>query len=191
MKKIFSTLIIAGLFVSGCANRGIVKETAQPQAQNQISAEQKQTNDTSADIKPSQETVTSKELAPTPPVDSMSLFKELQAKMMDIHFDFNGYIIRNDEKFILKHVADTLRKNNSLRVTIEGNCDERGTEEYNLALGDRRASAAKQYLLSMGIQAGRMDTISYGKDKPFCTEHDEACWRENRRDHFVLSNGNR
>lgn len=174
MKKIFATLIIAGLFVSGCANRGIVQETAQPQSQNEISAEQKQTNDTSADIKPSQETVTSKELAPTPPVDSMSFLKELQAKMMDIHFDFNGYIIRNDEKFIFKHVANTLRKNDNLKVTIEGNCDERGTEEYNLALGDRRASAAKRYLLSMGVQAGRMDTISYGKDKPFCTERDEA-----------------
>ena len=111
--------------------------------------------------------------------------------MKDIHFDFDRYIIRNDEKPILKQVADTLRKNGNVKVTIEGNCDERGTNEYNLALGDRRAKAAKDFLLSLGIQAGRMDTVSYGEEKPLCTESNEACWAKNRRDHFVLDGGKR
>ena len=187
MKKIFSTLIIAGLFVSGCASKGVVKETEQPQSKKQMSAtEQKQTNDKSADKEASQETVASKESDKTTSVDSMRLLKELQAKMMDIHFDFDRYIIRNDEKPILKQVADTLRKNGNVKVTIEGNCDERGTNEYNLALGDRRAKAAKDFLLSLGIQAGRMDTVSYGEEKPLCTESNEVCWAKNRRDHFVL-----
>ena len=176
--------MIAGLFVSGCAHKGIVKETEQPQQKNQISAtEQKQTNN-----KPtvSQETVTSNESDKTASMDSMRLIKELQGKMRDIHFDFDKYIIRNNEKPILNQVADTLRKNGNLKVTIEGNCDEKGTTEYNLALGDRRAVAAKEYLLSQGIQSGRMDTISNGKEKPLCTESNEACWAKNRRDHFVL-----
>jgi peptidoglycan-associated lipoprotein len=189
MEKIFSTLIIAGLIVSGCSNRGIVKETEQLQSQNQISAAQKQADETPADRKTSEETVTSRELAPTPHADSMGLLKELQAQMRDIHFDFDLYTIRSDEKIIVNKIAAILRKNNSLKVTIEGNCDERGTEEYNLALSDRRASAAKKYLLSLGVEAERMDTVSYGKDKPLCTEHNEACWRENRRDHFALSEG--
>jgi len=186
MKTIFSTLIIAGLFVSGCAHKGVVKETGQPQQKDQIPVtEQKQTNDKATDKKVSQETVTSKE-SDKASADSMRLIKELQEKMRDIHFDFDRYIIRVDEKPILHQVADTLRKNGNLKVTIEGNCDEKGTTEYNLALGDRRAVAAKDYLLSQGIQSGRIDTISNGKEKPLCTESNEACRAKNRRDHFVL-----
>ena len=133
-----------------------------------------------------QEDVSSKELTNTPPTDSLSLIKALQAKTRDIHFDFDRYFIRTDDKPILNEVAATLRKNRNLKVTIEGNCDEKGTTEYNLALGDRRAVAAKEYLLSQGIQSERMDTISNGKEKPLCTESNESCWANNRRDHFVL-----
>ena len=189
MKKIFSALIIAGLFVSGCAHKGVVKETEQSQQQTQPAADQKTKQmDGQADKKISQETVSSKDSSNTQPVDSL-LLKELQAKTRDIHFDFDRYIIRNDEKPILRQVADTLSKNGNLKVTIEGNCDEKGTTEYNLALGDRRAVSAKEYLLSQGIQSGRMDTISNGKEKPLCTESNEACWAKNRRDHFVLAKG--
>lgn len=187
MKKIFSTLIIAGLFVSGCAHKGIVKETGQPQQNNQTAVtDQKQTNDKMKDNKVPQETVISKD---SDSEASMRLIKELQEKMRDIHFDFDRYIIRDNEKPILKQVAETLRKNGNLKVTIEGNCDEKGTTEYNLALGDRRAVAARDYLLSQGIEAGRIDTISNGKEKPLCTESDEACRAKNRRDHFVLAKG--
>jgi len=183
MKKIFSTLIIAGLFVSGCASKGTVKETSQPQ---QKATQQEQIKDKLPEKKASQETVSSKETAKTADLDSLRLVREMQAKMKDIHFDFDRYIIRNNDKPILKQVADTLRKNGNVKVTIEGNCDERGTNEYNLALGDRRAAAAKEYLSSLGIQSARMDTISNGKEKPLCTESNEVCWAKNRRDHFVL-----
>ena len=74
-----------------------------------------------------------------------------------------------------------------IRFTIEGHCDERGSEEYNLGLGDRRANAAKQYMVSMGIGEDRIQTTSYGKERPFCTEHNEACWQQNRRAHFVMN----
>ena len=190
MKKILSTLIITGLFISGCASKSTVKENGQPQSKKQKSAtEQKQTQDKEADQKLSQETVTSKDFDKTASMDSMRLIKELQAKMMDIHFDFDKYSISNDDQPILKQVADTLRKNGNVKVTIEGNCDERGTTEYNLALGDKRANAAKDYLLSQGIPSGRMDAISYGEEKPLCTESNETCWAKNRRDHFVLDEG--
>jgi peptidoglycan-associated lipoprotein len=74
-----------------------------------------------------------------------------------------------------------------VKVTVEGHCDERGSTEYNLALGDRRAQSAKDYLVSLGIAGDRMQTVSYGKERPFCTTHDEACWHQNRRAHFVLA----
>ena len=183
MKKIFSTLAIAGLIVTGCASKGVVKETSQPQ---QKATQQEQIKDKVTEKKVSQENVASKESAKTADTDSLRLIKEMQAKMKDIHFDFDRYIIMSGDKTILKQVADTLRKNSNLKVTIEGNCDERGTNEYNLALGDRRAKAAKDFLLSLGIQSGRMDTVSYGEEKPLCTESTEACWAKNRRDHFVL-----
>ncbi len=178
MKKIPAMLLIAGIFIWGCASKGTVKETAQPQ---QKVAEQKQSNDKEA--KKESENVSSKKSAD---LDSIRLIKEMQARMKDIHFDFDRYVIKTDDKPILKIVAEALRKNSTLKVTIEGNCDDRGTNEYNLALGDRRATSAKEYLLSLGIESGRMDTVSYGEEKPLCTENTESCWAKNRRDHFDL-----
>ena len=83
--------------------------------------------------------------------------------------------------------ADFLRNHPQVKVTIEGHCDERGSTEYNLVLGDRRAAAVKAYLVSLGISADRMNTVSYGKEKPFCTESNEECWQSNRRGHFVMA----
>jgi peptidoglycan-associated lipoprotein len=183
MKKILATLAMAGIIISGCASKGTVKETSQPQ---QKATQKEQIKDKMAEKKVSQETVSAKESAD---LDSLRLIREMQAKMKDVHFDFDRYAIRNDDKPILKEVAETLKKNSTLKVTIEGNCDERGTNEYNLALGDRRATAAKDVLLSLGIQSGRMDTVSYGEEKPLCTQNSETCWAKNRRDHFVLDGG--
>jgi peptidoglycan-associated lipoprotein len=185
MKKIFPILIIAGMFISGCAHTSAVKETAQPEPQKQMPAtEQKQIENKQANKQAPQENIASKEVPP--PVDSLSLMRAMQAKLKDIHFDFDKYIIRNDDKPLLKQVADTLREHSDVKVIIEGNCDERGTTEYNLALGERRAVAAKEYLSSLGSESGRMDTVSNGKEKPVCTESNEACWTKNRNDHFVL-----
>src|SRR5258705_85192 len=93
--------------------------------------------------------------------------------------------IRRDARDALTKTAEFLRNNPGVRVTIEGHCDERGSTEYNLALGDRRAGAVKQYLVSLGISADRISTVSFGKEKPFCTQSNEACWQQNRRGHFV------
>jgi peptidoglycan-associated lipoprotein len=103
-----------------------------------------------------------------------------------IYFDFDKSFIRDDAKAVMKANAEWLKANPKATVKIEGNCDERGTIEYNQALGQRRAASAKKYLTGMGISGHRISLISYGKEKPICTDHDEACWQKNRRDDFVI-----
>ena len=106
-------------------------------------------------------------------------------EVRDAYFDFNKADIRPDARTALAQTAQYLRSYPTERVTIEGHCDERGSTEYNLALGDRRASAAKQYLVSLGISADRINTVSFGKEKPFCMQSTEDCYQQNRRGHFV------
>ena len=124
--------------------------------------------------------------APPPPPPAGPSVDELFLKeVRDALFDFNKADIRPDAREALGKTAEFLRNYPQVRVTIEGHCDERGSTEYNLALGDRRANAAKQYLVSLGISADRMTTVSFGKEKPACGEHNEQCWQQNRRAHFV------
>ncbi|HTV39454.1 MAG TPA: OmpA family protein [Candidatus Sulfotelmatobacter sp.] len=103
-----------------------------------------------------------------------------------IHFDFDSAVIRDSEKDNLTQVAAALQSDKTVKLMIEGNCDERGTEEYNRSLGERRAEAAREALVGMGIDPARIHTLSYGKDKPVDNGHDEAAWSKNRRDDFVL-----
>lgn len=107
----------------------------------------------------------------------------------EIFFDFDRYDLRPEARETLKVNADWLKSNPSARVEIEGHCDERGTSEYNLALGAKRAQAAKDYLITLGIAAGRLSTISYGEELPVCTEKNEQCWQRNRRARFVIVGG--
>jgi peptidoglycan-associated lipoprotein len=109
--------------------------------------------------------------------------------LVDIHFEFDKYAIRSRDAEILDANARWLRANKDALVLIEGHCDERGTEEYNLSLGDRRARATVDYLVAQGIAPARMVTISYGKERPQCTDHNEACWAKNRRAHFLVKRG--
>ena len=104
----------------------------------------------------------------------------------DIYFDFDKSNIRSDAREILKANADNFLKNSAASIVIEGNCDERGTAEYNMALGQRRAQEAKKYLVNLGVKGSKITTISYGKEKPIDPGHDEDAWAKNRRDHFVV-----
>lgn len=106
----------------------------------------------------------------------------------DAYFDFNKADLRTDARTALAHDADYLRAHPYLKITVEGHCDDRGGEEYNLGLGDRRAAATKDYLVSQGIPANRIQIVSFGKEHPFCTADDDACWQENRRGHLVGNN---
>ena len=105
--------------------------------------------------------------------------------LADIHFDFDKSAIRAGDAKILDATAGWLKDNPKALVLIEGHCDERGTNEYNLALGERRAEAARAYLVSQGVDRARMSTISYGEERPSCTQSTEACWARNRRGHFL------
>ncbi|MFQ5525995.1 MAG: peptidoglycan-associated lipoprotein Pal [Thermoanaerobaculia bacterium] len=105
----------------------------------------------------------------------------------DIFFDFDKYDLRPDARERLRKNADFMREFPDFTYGLEGHCDERGTNEYNLALGERRANAAKDYLVALGVESARLRTISYGEERPFCTTHDETCWQLNRRGHFVMT----
>lgn len=113
--------------------------------------------------------------------------KEIEAKSLfnNILFDFDKYNIREDAKPSLKSVADWMIKNKDAKMVLEGHCDERGTNEYNLALGEKRAKSARDYLVSAGVTKNRLDTISYGEEKPLCKEQTEDCWQKNRRVQFI------
>jgi len=117
-----------------------------------------------------------------PPLPFDELFRQ---NVRDAFFDYDKYDIRPDARDALARTAEFLRRYPESKVTIEGHCDERGSLEYNLALGAERAEATKKFLTSLGIDATRMNTVSYGKERPFCNEHDESCWQQNRRGHFV------
>ncbi len=125
---------------------------------------------------------------PPPPPPQPSLDELFLKEVRDAYFDYDKADIRPDAREALAKTAEFLKNYPQIKVTIEGHCDERGSTEYNLGLGDRRASAVKQYLVSLGLSADRLSTVSYGKEKPFCTEHEETCWQQNRRGHFVKAN---
>ncbi|MBI4467575.1 MAG: peptidoglycan-associated lipoprotein Pal [Acidobacteria bacterium] len=116
----------------------------------------------------------------------ISLEEAFVQRIRHAFFDFDKADLRPDARVALTQSAEFLREYPEARVLIEGHCDERGSTEYNLGLGDRRANAAKDFLVSLGISASRIQTVSYGKERPFCFESNEECWQENRRAHFVL-----
>ena len=107
--------------------------------------------------------------------------------LTDAYFDYDQSDLREDARTALAGDAEWLKKYPTVQVLIEGYCDERGTGAYNLALGDRRANAAKEYLVSLGIDGSRLRTVSYGEERPFCTDSNESCWQQNRRAHLLIT----
>jgi peptidoglycan-associated lipoprotein len=107
--------------------------------------------------------------------------------LIDVLFDLDSSTIREDSRGSLQKNADWMKRWGSTRVTVEGHCDERGSSEYNLALGERRANAVKAYLAGLGIAADRVAIVSKGEETPVCTDSNEACWQQNRRGHFVIT----
>jgi len=164
-----STLVFLGLLLTlalsaGCASRKQVT-TAEPAPPPPPPAE------------------TKTETPPPPPTSTEQ--EKPQLTLQDAFFDFDDFSLRSDAKASLDADAKYLEQNSGANVVIEGHCDERGSVEYNLALGEKRARAARDYLVSYGIAGGRMTTISYGKERPFDPGHDEGAWAKNRRAHFV------
>jgi peptidoglycan-associated lipoprotein len=138
--------------------------------------------------------------APQPPPEQtpqLNEYEQLRQKsidelekmglLQDIHFDLDRADLRDTDRGVLSQNADTLKKFDFLRITVEGHCDERGSVEYNLALGERRASAVRTYLTSLGVGGDRVTVVSKGKEQPFCNQESESCWQQNRRGHFVIT----
>lgn len=121
------------------------------------------------------------EVAPTPP-----LMPAESLMLGDIFFDFDRFALRGDARATLEANANHLKEQDGWNLTIEGHCDERGTEAYNLVLGERRADAVRQYLVELGVPESKIRITSFGKTRPFCFEHNDECWQENRRAHFVI-----
>lgn len=178
MKRFLVLAVILGLVGLGCAQKKVAAPPETPTAEQKKGAEE--------GAKKGREKVTEEQIAKVESKEMPSKVEEVSGMFADIHFDFDKYDIKDDDKATLKSVADYGIKNTSQKVLIEGHCDERGTSEYNLGLGDRRAKATKDYLVSLGIPSARVDIISYGKEKPLCNEHTEDCWAKNRRAHFVM-----
>jgi len=114
---------------------------------------------------------------------------ELNAEkpLQDVFFDYDKAVLRDDARAAVQKNAEWLRRWTGARILVEGHCDARGTSEYNMALGERRAAAVRDYVASLGIAADRVMVVSKGKEAPFCTEESEACWSQNRRGHFIIS----
>jgi peptidoglycan-associated lipoprotein len=134
--------------------------------------------------------------APTPPaalseeeVFARKSVEQLNAEhpLGDVYFDLDESDIRADGRTTLQKDADWMKRWTTVQVTLEGHCDSRGSSEYNLGLGSRRATAVKDYLVSLGVPAARVTLVSKGKEQPFCTQEEETCWQQNRRGHFIIT----
>ncbi len=114
---------------------------------------------------------------------------ELNAKrpLGDVFFDYDESTVRDDARAALQGNAEWLKRWTSTRITVEGHCDSRGSSEYNLGLGERRATAVREYLASLGIAGDRVTAVSKGKEQPFCRDETESCWSQNRRGHFIIT----
>ncbi len=171
-------ILCFGLIMIGCPKKTTVREEPKEQAAK-AEAEKRET-ETKA-----KEQFEKGLVAKQTPGIAGEVFES--ALLKDIHFDFDKYDIRPGDAALLKENAALLNKYTNVRIQLEGHCDERGTVEYNLALGERRANSAKNYLVSLGISPARVSTISYGKEKPLDPAHNEAAWAKNRRAHTVVT----
>jgi len=159
---------LVALFAAGCAKKAQEAPPVPPPAP------------------PVTEPATPTPVPPPTPEPSTPAPKVTASDFADAFFDFDSYALREDAKATLDKDAKLLRDNPDVSITIEGHCDERGTVEYNLALGEKRSGAARDYLVNAGVEASRIQTVSYGKERPFAEGHDETAWAQNRRAHFVL-----
>ena len=197
---ILLVIVCLGLVISACAKKTVVREEPSTQSSDRPIALSEPAKE-----KDTPETIT-KEATEAPIIkeEETKVVREEPAKkepeifvpqkpealeghvIKDIYFDYDKYDIRPGDAEILKENATLLMKSPAVTVQVEGHCDERGTDEYNLALGERRANSVKNYVVSLGIEASRVSTISYGEENPLSREHDEEAWAKNRRGHFVV-----
>jgi len=179
------SLLLAGLIISGCAKRPATTAATSAPAPAPRAAAPATAAPAPAAPAPGPSAAPAPATAAPTTRPSPKEFTE-SAALKDVFFEFDKYDIRPEDTKTLDANATWLKSNADNLVLIEGHCDERGTNEYNLALGERRAKAAMNYLVSQGVQANRITIISYGKERPVCNEQNESCWSKNRRAHFLV-----
>jgi peptidoglycan-associated lipoprotein len=187
----FCLCLLVVAMLSGCASRKIVT-TVEDQSRVPGPTPQAQTPVAEAKVSPpipppvvEEARVAEQPVAPAPPSQQPVPQARPIPDLSDIFFDFDRFVIRDDARSGLETNAGLLKSQSGVKILIEGHCDERGTSAYNLVLGERRAQAVAQYLRDLGIPSLQMQITSYGKERPFCAEHSEACWQSNRRAHFT------
>jgi peptidoglycan-associated lipoprotein len=184
---IVATLVIGTALFAGCAKRPATTAASAP-APTGAAATTTGTGGTAATPAPPPATLAPPAATATPTPAARPQPKEFVAvaDLKPIYFDFDKYDIRPGDAKVLDSNAQWLKSNANQLVLIEGHCDERGTNEYNLALGERRAKSTMNYLVSQGVQASRITIISYGEERPSCTQKNEECWSKNRRSQFLV-----
>lgn len=198
-------ILCFGLIIAGCPKKTVVKEEPSSMRAEELAAAERERAAARLEAERKEREAREREQARIKEEEARKaaqkeLEKSLIAKkypgiegevfesslLKDIHFDFDKYDIRPGDTEILRQNEAWLRKYPNLKIQIEGHCDERGTVEYNLALGERRANSVKRYLISLGVRGDRISTISYGKERPSDPGHNEEAWAKNRRGHFVI-----
>jgi peptidoglycan-associated lipoprotein len=198
MKQItlISALFFMGavLLLPGCAPKKVSSSLSDLSAQRVTGPTDRATGEsksrsvpaTRGEIKEENLTQGSGESGKRGPDASAAEGQKLPLDLQDIFFEFDSYAVRQEDGPVLKRLSEWLSKNRNSTLTIQGYCDERGTTDYNLALGQKRAEAAKAYLARLGVDEKRLKTLSYGKEAPFDSSHSEEAWKKNRRDHFIV-----
>lgn len=177
---ILTIITLSFILVTGCQKRTVTRpEEAPPAAAKEQSEKMQQQKGPEKITEQKVDSIESKDLESEALVGKGGMFA-------DILFDYDKYDVKDSYKAEMQSVYSWMTKNSSATLSIEGHCDERGTNEYNLALGDRRAKSVKDFLVSIGVPSSRIQTISYGEEKPFCSEQSEECWTKNRRAHLVI-----
>lgn len=196
-RKVLLLSILILLLLSACAKQKVATQPSlgdtKQVPQEQVASKEQKPSDTKVqnnqiELGETKQSPKIEEVTPAMIAKAQTIatdaYKETGVLSKMIHFDFDKYDIKKDAAEVLKEIADYLKANPEIRILIEGHCDERGTREYNLQLGMRRAEAAKKYLIDLGIDEKRIETISYGEDRPLINESNESAWAKNRRCEF-------
>jgi len=176
-------LFCSALIVGGCAKKELVKGEADVPA-----ASVTQPAEVPVPAKPpvKEEVVQEMAVKEAPTTEETTTAGQSLESLENIYFDFDSYVLSANAREVLTRNAEAMKKNSAISVQVAGHCDERGSDEYNLALGEKRAKAAMNYMSTLGVPASRLSMISYGKEKPADPGHDEAAWAKNRRGEFII-----
>lgn len=195
-KLVIFAVAVAAMIGVGCAKKKVAAQAPPPPAQSGATAAQPQPAQQQARATTSTPSpTTAPQVSRMPNAQTRARIDTLLARIEDAYFDYDKHALRPDAIKALEadstELRDILKDYPDYKLTVEGYCDERGSAEYNMALGQERADAAKAYLVQVGIPTGQLSTVSYGKEKPICDEHDEVCWQKNRRIHIVADSQQR